>query len=72
MESELSPEKQQLLKHVVGAQEQALNGCETIFRGLRHSPDPLVSSIAEQAIEALESNRAILEALIDGLTSTKH
>lgn len=70
--TELSPARQELLKQVVDIQERALSGCILIFRGLRQSQDPEVSSVCEEALKHLINGTAVIEAMIDGLNSTKH
>lgn len=70
--SELSPERQQLLKQALDIQERMLEACVEVFRGLSHHPDAEVSSVSEYCLTTIEENRAVLDALIDGLTATKH
>jgi hypothetical protein len=49
-----------------------LQGVTQIFSSLRKSSDPEVVLVSEQALEALEHNRDIMDALIDGLNATHH
>lgn len=68
----LSPARQELLKSIVTIQEQMLHGVTKIISGLRQSSDPEVVFVCEQAHEALEHNRAVMDAMIDGLNATQH
>jgi hypothetical protein len=70
--TELSPERQELLKQVVDVQERSLTGCALIFSGLRQSSDPEVVAVSEVAYAALQNTQAVLDALIDGLHQTRH
>lgn len=70
--TELSSEKQNLLLSVVDAQERALTGCATIFSALEDHPDSDVANVAIVAMRALTLNQAKIEAMIDGLTATRH
>jgi hypothetical protein len=70
--TELSPARQELLKQALDIQERMLDGCTMIFSGLRSSSDPEAVFVSEQALEALNATRDILEAMIDGLNATHH
>jgi hypothetical protein len=70
--SEMSPERQELLKRVVDAQEKMLKGCALIFSGLRSSSDPQVVAASEEALGHLQNMRDLIDAMIDALTATKH
>lgn len=70
--SELSPEKINLLKQAVNAQERMLQGCTLVFRGLSDHHDPEVSSVAQECFAAIEHHQLVLEALVDALVETKH
>lgn len=72
MTDTLSPERQNLLLDTVNVQERMLDGCEAIFSGLRQSSDPEVVSVSEVALAAIQKNRALIDAMIEGLTCTKH
>jgi hypothetical protein len=68
----LSPARQELLKNALDIQERMLDGCILIFEELSNASDPDVAFVAEEALEALNRNRDILEAMIDGLNATHH
>lgn len=70
--SELSPARVELLKQVVDCQERMLDGASLVFKGLRQSSDPEVSSVSGVCFDAIQTHRAVLEALIDGLDATRH
>lgn len=70
--TEIDPVRLKLLQDVIDIQERSLAGATMIFSGLRKSSDPEVVSISEVAFNALSNTQLVLEALIDGLTATKH
>jgi hypothetical protein len=71
-EIELSPARQKLLLEAIDHQARMFTGCMLIFRGLSDHNDPEVSSISTHALEALQRYRDTLQAMIDGLTATRH
>jgi hypothetical protein len=70
--SELSPARQELLKHVITIQERMLDGVTEVFRGLSHHHDAGVSSVCEEVLGLIKNNRDVIEAMIDGLNATHH
>ena len=72
MSTELSAERQELLKNVVAIQERMLNGVTQVFHGLKGSSDPEVVVISEEALRHLKAAADTLEAMIDGINETKH
>lgn len=70
--SEMSPERQELLRQVMDVQERSLYGASLIFRGLSQSKDPEVSSVCLIAHAALLNTQAVLEAMVEKLTATTH
>lgn len=70
--AEVTPERLELLKQAIDIQERMLDGVSQVFRGLSHHHDAEVSSVCTDCLSSIEHNRDVLEALIDGLTATKH
>jgi hypothetical protein len=71
-ETDLSPEKIELLKSIVNVQEKQLDGCTMIFRGLSDHSDPEVSCVSRVSVKHLYESALVIDALIDKLTATIH
>jgi hypothetical protein len=68
----MSPARIELLKNAVDTQEKMLNGVELVFRGLSHHPDAEVSSVSEVVLGLLKQHHETIDAMVEGLTATKH
>jgi hypothetical protein len=70
--SELSPERQELLKSALDIQARMLDGVTRVFQGLSTHRDEDVSFVSKEVLGYIQHNRDILDAMIDSLTATQH
>jgi hypothetical protein len=68
----ISPKMLGLLKMAVNIQERMLDGCLTVFEAFTEAPDNDVVETSRAAIAAINKNRELLDAMIDGLNVTHH
>jgi hypothetical protein len=68
----ITPKALGLLKMAVNIQERMLDGALLIFEGFEKSTDTEVSLVSRMAIDTINQNREMLDAMIDGLNVTHH
>jgi hypothetical protein len=74
MSTEISPDKQELMRQAIDIMERMLDGCVMIFNEIKeHSQAPIgIKSAAESASDAITRGRLVLDAVIDSTHATKH